>query len=94
MSLSWQRWQVALAIRDGRWWRLAAIQEAVGFDPLPCLMDEMRGAKNFAKSGDRWRLRDDAAAQLAWHETTPRKSFTYRRPKARQDAMRQGELFA
>ena len=87
MTLAYQRWKVALAVRDMKPRTLEEIQELVGFDPEPCLLDEKRGSRNFARRGDKWRLTPKALECLEYHETTPRKPFKAR-PKKKQKAKR------
>ena len=60
-KLSFQRWQVALVIKDLKPRTTEEISELVGFDPTKCLLDERRGAKNFERRGNnKWRLKEHA----------------------------------
>ena len=81
IDLTYQRWQVAQAIRDGRWHTVEEIAELVGFDPLPCLTTEQNRARNFSKRGTKWQLRPDALRMLEKHETTPREKPKWGKPK-------------
>lgn len=90
-ELTGHRRAVANHLRNGKWWTLAKIEEEVGFDPLPCLLDETRGARNFERRGDKWRMKAKAIELLVWSETSPRKPPTWGKPKMRP--VKQGELF-
>lgn len=87
--LAYQRWQVAKVMRDLKPRTVEEIRELVGFDPGPCLLDERRGAKNFARQGGRWRLTPFALEVMERHESTPRKPWRPARTKPRKKAARE-----
>ena len=66
--MAYQRWQVALKIRDGKWRSIDQISELVGFDAEPCLVDEERGAKNFQRAGKQWKMKPEAIRCLERNE--------------------------
>lgn len=79
--LAWQRWHVALAIRDGRWRSIDEINGLVGFDAEPCLRDEKRGSTNFQRNGRRWKMKPEAIRALEASETFEPKRKPIRKPK-------------
>jgi len=81
-TLSYQRWQVALAIRDGQWRSLEEISGLVEFDAGPCLMDEERGSKNFKRVGRRWKMQPKAIKALEANENREPVKPKYRKPGA------------
>ena len=78
-KLCFQRWQVALVIKDLKPRTTEEISELVGFDPTKCLLDERRGAKNFERRGNKWQLKERAlrvmeiVAPATKHRKPPKK---------------------
>lgn len=72
--LAYQRWKIALAIRDGKWRDVDAISELVGFDAKKSLSSETRGYKNFQRVGRRWKMKPEAIKMLDRFEKHERKN--------------------
>jgi len=69
---AYRRWQIAKVIRDGQWRHVDEISKAVGFSALVALKGELRGAKNFERVGDKWRMKAIAIKVLDAREAKPR----------------------
>ena len=78
-NLATQRWIVAKAIQDLKPRTIEEIEELVGFNPEECLLDELRGAKNFSRRGNKWQLKPKALEVMEHDENTPVQPFKRRR---------------
>ena len=62
--LAHQRYQIAQAIRDGKWRDIDEITELVGFDAKKALTSEKHKAKNFQRVKRRWKMLPRAIQML------------------------------